>query len=195
MTKHFSQACENNKAVIIKHLIAELSQQRKCLEIGSGSGQHAVHFAPLLGHLLWQTSDLLANHASINAWLSDYPAPNLLAPIEFFVGQSDWPSTDIDAVFSANTAHIMQPKEVKVMMSMISANLPVGGVFCQYGPFKVDGDYTSDSNRAFDTHLYNQGCGGIRDISELQQWAPNLILCKTVPMPANNFLLVWSKLA
>lgn len=193
MTKRFSQACENNKAVIIRHLIAELSQQRKCLEIGSGSGQHAVYFSPLLEHLIWQTSDLLENHASINAWLQEYPAPNLLAPIEFFVGQSDWPSTDIDAVFSANTAHIMQPNEVKVMMSMISENLPSGGVFCQYGPFKVKGDYTSDSNRAFDSHLYSQGCGGIRDISELQQWSPNLALTKTVPMPANNFLLIWSK--
>jgi hypothetical protein len=96
-------------------------------------------------------------------------------------------------VFTANTTHIMQPSETQFMMQLVANNLPSGGVFCQYGPYNFQGQYSSESNKTFDQHLIGQGCGGIRDIDELTLWAKPLVLIETVPMPANNFMLVWQK--
>ena len=132
------------------------------------------------------------NHDSIKAWLADCEAENVEGPIPFTVGQDDWPA-EVDGVFSANTAHIMQVHESELMMRLVGKHLPTGGVFCQYGPFNVNGQYTSESNAAFDQHLAAEGCGGIRDINELQAWATNLTLVERVSMPANNFLLVWKR--
>lgn len=193
--KAFSQACENNKTPILAVLQAYLGDSRQVLEIGSGTGQHAVYFAPRLPHLLWQTSDLAVNHASITAWIDDNPSDNLKAPIEFQIGLHPWPMPQADAVFTANSTHIMQADEAKQMMQMVAEHLPLDGVFCQYGPFNIDGRYTSESNQAFDQHLLAQGCGGIRDIAELQEWDKGLELVAQVPMPANNFTLVWKKKA
>ncbi|MFT4938273.1 MAG: hypothetical protein ACI88A_001297 [Paraglaciecola sp.] len=195
MNRPFSQACENNKGPISEQLKGYFAGSKKVLEIGSGTGQHAVYFAPKLAHLTWQTSDIPNNHAGINSWLDDYPADNLCAPISFTIGQDEWPEMDIDGVFTANTTHIMQVAEAQEMMRLVGQRLPVGAVFCQYGPFNVDGNYTSDSNRNFDQHLKNEKCGGIRDIAELQKWAGTMQLCAQIQMPANNFLLVWRKLA
>jgi cyclopropane fatty-acyl-phospholipid synthase-like methyltransferase len=195
MAQRFSQACENNKGVILAELIEHFAFSKRVLEIGSGTGQHAVYFAPALPHLIWQTSDLKVNHSSIQAWIdassNTEALNNLKSPIEFMIGQHDWPDDKIDAVFSANTAHIMQPEETHKMMAMIAKNLPPKGIFCQYGPFKVDGQYTSESNQQFDLHLAREGCGGIPDISELESWAKGLSLVNRIPMPANNFMLVW----
>lgn len=193
MNMPFSQACENNKAPIAKQLQDYFGTRKKVLEIGSGTGQHAVYFAPRLPHLSWQTSDMPNNHSGINCWLAEYPASNLRAPIGFTVGMDEWPDMDIDGVFTANTSHIMQVDEAQGMMHLVAKNLPVNGVFCQYGPFNVDGHYTSESNRDFDQHLKNQGCGGIRDIAELQEWAGPMTLHGRIQLPANNFLLVWIK--
>lgn len=193
MTMRFSQACENNKQPILQQLKLHFAPVTKVLEIGSGTGQHGVFFAPQLSHLNWQTSDMPDNHTGILAWQEQFPADNLLPPVNFTVGADPWPDMQIDAVFSANTAHIMQIQEARLMMQMVAANLPRGGVFCQYGPFNVNGQYTSESNERFDLHLSNEGCGGIRDIAELQDWAAGMTLTEKVTMPANNFLLVWKK--
>lgn len=192
MEKRFSQACENNKVPILCELEKHFASSTQVLEIGSGTGQHAAYFAPRLLHLRWWTSDMPANHPSIQAWLADLESDNVQAPKPFTIGQDEWPVA-VDAVFSANTAHIMQVHEVELMMQLIGKHLPQGGVFCQYGPFNVNGQYTSQSNAAFDQHLANEGCGGIRDISELESWAHELILTERVSMPANNFLLVWKR--
>lgn len=197
MTHRFSQACENNKGVILAELIKHFAECKQVLEIGSGTGQHAVYFAPALPHLTWQTSDLVVNHSSILAWIETSVEAksenNLRPPVEFMIGQHAWPVGNVDGVFSANTAHIMQPNETHQMMEMVADNLPSKGVFCQYGPFKVDGQYTSESNHQFDLHLAREGCGGIPDISELESSAKGLLLVRRVPMPANNFMLVWHK--
>ncbi len=97
----------------------------------------------------------------------------------------------IDAVFTANTTHIMQPEEAKLMMELVSENLPQGGMFCQYGPMKIGGEFTAESNAEFDRQLKQRGFGGIQDINDLESWANKLTLQETIPMPANNFLLVW----
>lgn len=151
---------------------------------------------------MWQTSDLIENHASISAWGEDAALTNWLPPKQFKVGASDWPVSDniADAIFTANTAHIMQPEEAKLMMQLITEKLPAGGVFCQYGPFRFDGEYTSQSNAEFDARLKSQGFGGYRDINELKQWCVSLAdpsvrltLSELIDMPANNHLLVWRK--
>ncbi|WP_026375572.1 DUF938 domain-containing protein [Aestuariibacter salexigens] len=187
----FSQACENNKQPIIEQLKVYFSTLSKVLEIGSGTGQHAVYFAPELAHLSWHTSDRVNNHDSINAWLAQYPSANLYPPLEFNVGVNPWPLNDVDGVFTANTAHIMQPDEVELMMSLVAQSLPSGGVMCQYGPFTFDGRFTSDSNRAFDAQLRAQGYGGLVDVSSLKKWASPMKLAECIDMPANNQLLVW----
>ncbi|MEP1447778.1 MAG: DUF938 domain-containing protein [Paraglaciecola sp.] len=191
--KPFSQACENNKQPIFEVLYRVLSDTKKVLEIGSGTGQHAAYFAPRLSHLTWQTSDMPNNHDAIKSWLADVPVRNLLAPISFTVGVNHWPLGSFDAVYTANTTHIMQPSESKLMMQLVADNLPLGGVFCQYGPFNFQGRYTSQSNADFDQHLMEQGCGGIRDVDELVVWAKPMNLLEKISMPANNFMLVWQK--
>ncbi|MDU0355657.1 DUF938 domain-containing protein [Paraglaciecola aquimarina] len=193
LQKPYSQACENNKGPILRELTRVFGKCKNVLEIGSGTGQHAVYFAASLAHLTWHTSDQTCNHDGINRWITDSPANNLQRPISLTIGQDPWPELDIDGVFSANTAHIMQPNEAKLMMQMIAENLPNNGIFCQYGPFKFEGQYTSESNAAFDQHLLSEGCGGIRDIADLEIWAKPLQLQNVIAMPANNFVLIWQK--
>lgn len=191
--KDFSQPCENNKAPILEQLLVHFADQSKILEIGSGTGQHAAFFAPALPHLTWQPTDISDNHASINAWLEEAECTNVLAPKPFFIGVDSWTFDDVSGVFSANTTHIMQPNEAQLMMQTIAQKLPENGVFCQYGPFKFDGKFTSASNDQFDQSLRERGYGGIRDITELQTWAEPLSLVETIQLPANNHLLVWRK--
>jgi hypothetical protein len=191
--KPFSQACENNKQPILDVLKRVLAGKKSLLEVGSGTGQHAAHFAPNLSHLEWHTSDMPDKHLGISAWIEDTVVNNLHQPIPFTIGINAWPIASVDAVYTANTTHIMQPLEAQLMMQLVADNLPDGGVFCQYGPYNFQGQYTSESNQSFDQHLREQGCGGIRDIDELTLWAKPLLLIETVPMPANNFMLVWQK--
>ena len=191
--KPFSQACENNKQPIFDVLNRVLMDRKNLLEIGSGTGQHAAYFAPKLTHLEWHTSDMPDKHLGIEAWLVDTACKNLHRPLSFIIGTSTWPISDIDAVYTANTTHIMQPSEAQIMMQLVADNLPDGGVFCQYGPYSFQGQHTSESNEAFDQHLSEQGCGGIRDIEELTFWAKPLVLIEKVAMPANNFILIWQK--
>jgi hypothetical protein len=194
LDKPFSQACENNKQPILEVLKRVLADKINLLEIGSGTGQHAAYFAPRLRHLEWHTSDMPDKHLGIAAWLEEAKVNNLHYPLSFTIGAtSAWPLTNADAVYTANTTHIMQPSESQLMMQLVADNLPIGGIFCQYGPYNFQGQYSSESNQSFDQHLRDQGCGGIRDIDELTLWAKPLVLIETIPMPANNYMLVWQK--
>ncbi|GGW73846.1 DUF938 domain-containing protein [Alteromonas halophila] len=193
MDKPFSQACENNKGPILQVLRRVLADKKRVLEIGSGTGQHAVHFAANLPHLTWQTSDQRQYHSGIHQWLADAGLDNVRPPQLITIGEHRLPANTFDAVYSANTAHIMQPHEVKAMMQQVAAALPEKGVFCQYGPFLRQGKYSSQSNRDFDASLRAQGYGGYRDIEELQSWADTLIIEEINTMPANNLLLIWRR--
>lgn len=195
MEKRFNQASDSNKEAILDALKVYFSQASTVFEIGSGTGQHAVYLAPQLPHLKWVTADMLPNHETIKMWIEDFPAPNIVGPLVYQVGGGPWQVTNVDAVFSANTAHIMQPDIARLMFDEVADNLSDNGVFCLYGPFNVDGQYTSEGNESFDTYLLEEGCGGIRDIAELESWAvgKGLVLEKRINMPANNFLLVWRK--
>jgi cyclopropane fatty-acyl-phospholipid synthase-like methyltransferase len=194
--KPFSQACENNKAAIFNLLAPLLQSKTDLLEIGSGTGQHAVWFAPQLPHLVWQTSDLSENHAGILRWISDYPADNLRPPIALDVAGGQWPAASFDAIYTANTAHIMAWHEVQAMFSNIASSLRSDGIFCLYGPLKYDGEFTSESNRLFDLQLRAQvPHRGIREFHAVNQLALDgaLILLDDHAMPANNRLLIWQK--
>ncbi len=191
MSKDSSPSFEKNKQPILDQLKVHFKTSRRVLEIGSGTGQHAVFFAKNLPHLVWHTSDVPENHASINAWISESQLENVVPPLEFTIGRNPWPAIQADAVFTANTAHIMQPTEVQQMMELVAANLPENGIFCQYGAMKVDGEFTSESNRDFDQSLKSKGFGGIRSIEELISWGQGLQLVEKISMPTNNFLLVW----
>jgi SAM-dependent methyltransferase len=195
MTLPFSQACENNKQPILDILRPLLTDTRRVLEVGSGTGQHAVHFAPALPWLEWQTSDLLEHHPGIEAWLQAEPSGNLRAPLHFDLRHSNWPG-DYDAVFSANTAHIMAWPLVQRLIQEAGRHLPRKGLFILYGPFNYKGRYTSPSNEQFDALLRNRNPEqGIRDFEAINEVAceAQLRLEQDNAMPANNRLLVWRK--
>ena len=191
----FSQACENNKEPILAVLREHLGGARQVLEIGSGTGQHAVHFAPGLPHLIWTASDLPENHPGIRAWMAHAPAPNLRGPLALDVAAREWPVSPVDAVFSANTAHIMPWDSVLDMVRGVAGILRPGGRFLLYGPFSYSGEHTSEGNARFDASLRRQGgCMGIRDAVVLQCEAAalGLVLHRDHAMPANNRTLVFA---
>jgi cyclopropane fatty-acyl-phospholipid synthase-like methyltransferase len=192
--KQFSEACEENKHPILAVLEKEFAGCRSVLEIGSGTGQHAVFFARHLPHVRWQPSDLPPSHASINAWCADSPLVNLRAPLTLDVRSGQWPLEPYDAVFSANTTHIMDWPAVRDMFRGIGCVLKTGGVFCLYGPFNYHGHYTSDSNARFDEWLRQRDpASGLRDFGDLDRLAGEngLALAHDYEMPVNNRLLVW----
>lgn len=196
MNLPFSQACENNKQPILDVLRSVFGCSRRVLEVGSGTGQHAVHFAPALPWLEWQTSDLPENHSAIEGWIDAYPSPNLRRPLVFDLRGSSWPQEEFDAIFSANTAHIMAWSQVERLIKEAGEQLPENGVLALYGPFNYDGKFTSNSNEQFDRMLRERDPDqGIRDFEALDTVALGygLKLEADHEMPANNRLLVWSK--
>jgi len=194
--KPFSEACARNGEPILGLLREAFAAARRVLEIGSGTGQHAVFFGAALPHLVWQTADLPEAHPGILMWLEDAGVPNVLPPLALDVNGFDWGLQAYDAVFSANTAHILSWPEVERMLGGVGSVLPEGGVFCLYGPFRKQGRHTSESNARFDAALRARDpCMGLRDIVELCKLAERegLELEREVPMPANNCALVWRK--
>jgi cyclopropane fatty-acyl-phospholipid synthase-like methyltransferase len=194
MQKPFSQACENNKRPILEVLRRHLADARHVLEVGSGTGQHAVFFAEQLPHLAWQTSDRGEHHAGIRQWLEAARLGNVLPPLELDVTSPRWPVAHTDAVFSANTAHIMSWAMVEAFFTGVGQVLGDGGVFCLYGPFNYGGAYTSASNERFDAWLAARDpASAIRDFEAVDALAAGvgLRLVEDNAMPANNHLLVW----
>jgi len=192
--KPVAESCEQNKLPILEILREEFADARRVLEIGSGTGQHAVFFARELPHLTWQTSDVTANHPGIHAWLADEALPNVLPPLALDVAHDSWPAREFDAVFSANTVHIMGWSEVEKMFAGIGAALTAGGCFCLYGPFNYGGKFTAESNARFDVWLKQRDPkSGVRNFEDLQALAAasGLTLVRDHTMPADNRTLVW----
>jgi len=151
--KPFSESCVQNQHVILDVLQQAFANTQHVLEIGSGTGQHAVFFTRGLPHLIWQTSDVIEHHSGIHAWIADEGPDNVRVPLSLNVETDAWPDTTFDAVFSANTVHIMGWPEVEKMFAGIGQVLQTGGRFCLYGPFNVDGKFTSESNARFELWL------------------------------------------
>jgi len=202
----FSQACENNKQPILEVLQTELQGFSHVLEIGSGTGQHSVYFAPNLPEIQWQTSDVISNHRHIAAWHNAYPAPNLPLPLAFDLVHDSVPvsshldNSDIakpyDVIFTANTLHIISWALVERLFALVGDALPTDGKLIVYGPFNENGKYTSEGNQRFDAMLragnLDSGIRGKEDVVSLAN-AYHLQLSKTYAMPANNQLLVFHK--
>ncbi len=203
VSKPFSQACENNKGPILnalKQVLPESSHRyARVLEIGSGTGQHAAFFAPRLPWLGWQPSDQAQYLPGCRLWIEEAQAAgadNLHMPITLDVLQPTWPELDIHHAYSANTAHIMHWPAVEAMFHGLGKRLPAQGVFCLYGPFRYQGEHTSDSNERFDQHLRYQDPGmGIRDLDAMVPLATaaGFELVADHAMPANNRTLVWRR--
>ena len=194
--KQFSPASARNREPILAALRPLLQDCCNVLEIGSGTGQHAVHFGAALPEITWQTSDLPANHAGILEWLAEAALPNVLAPITLDAGSDDWPAGPFDAVYTANTCHIMSWPEVQRMFRGIGQVLAPGGMLCIYGPFNQNGQFTAPSNAQFDASLKAQaphmGLRNQEDIEDLAR-AQQLTLVADLPLPANNKLLAWRR--
>jgi cyclopropane fatty-acyl-phospholipid synthase-like methyltransferase len=194
--KPFSQACENNKGAILEVLQIELANSRLVLEVGSGTGQHAVHFAQHLQHLVWRTSDQTLYHSGIMQWIEEANLPNIRAPLSLDVREYAWGNTLYDTVFTANSLHIMALDTVQYFVSNVARALEDGGRFIAYGPFNYRGEYTSESNARFDVWLKQQDpLSAIRDFETLDLCAKSggLRLDQDYDMPSNNRLLVWRK--
>ncbi|OLF37330.1 methylase [Psychrobacter sp. C 20.9] len=202
----FSQACENNKQVILDILQNELQGFTHVLEIGSGTGQHSVYFAPRLPKIQWQTSDVTSNHRHIAAWHHAYPAPNLSLPLAFNLAYDSVPinshlessrsNNPYDAIFTANTLHIISWALVEKLFALADDALPVDGKLIVYGPFNEHGNYTSAGNQRFDAMLrQGNSDSGIRHKEDIVNLANmhHLTLSRTYAMPANNQLLVFQK--
>ena len=189
-------AARRNREAILDVLEKEFARSNAVLEIGSGTGQHAVFIGERLPHLEWQTSDRTENIEGIELWVSEARLPNVHSPVILDVLTDEPPARQFDAVFSANTAHIMGMRAVESMFCIVGKVLSPGGVFCLYGPFNLDGEFTSDSNKRFDRSLRDQDPEmGLRDLSELERLASanSLELARRYAMPANNMITVWKK--
>ena len=192
--KPYSEACERNQQPILEVLLKEFASARTVLEIGSGTGQHAVYFGRAMPQLVWQPSDLPENLAGIAAWLQEAQLTNVRAPIVLDV-QGAWPDLEFDHAFSANTAHIMSWPAVCAMFEQLGRRLPPGGRFALYGPFSEGGHHVSESNARFDQWLRARDpASGVRDLEDLKALAARhgLALLGLYPMPANNRILIWA---
>lgn len=191
-----SEACERNKQPIADVLRNRLAACSGVLEIGSGTGQHAVYFAAEMPHLVWQPTEQPAYLADLSLRTELEGGFNLRPPRALDVTQTPWPSFDADAVFTANTLHIMAWDAVRSLISGVGRLLPSEGLLCVYGPFLYDGEYTSPSNAEFDRMLKaRDAASGLRDIGAVESHArdSDLVLDADHEMPAFNRLLVFVK--
>lgn len=191
-----SEACERNKGPILRILAEALARSRAVLEIGSGTGQHAVHFATHLPHLSWQPSDRAEYLPGLRERIAREGPANLRAAVELDVREFPWQVDPVDAVFTANTLHIMDWAAVQDLFRGVGAVLSAPGVFCAYGPFRYGGHYTSASNAEFDAYLKardpRSGIRNFEDVNILSS-EQGLRLLADHPLPANNQLLLWHK--
>ena len=194
MNRPFSQSCENNKQPILQRIETIFHAPQTVWEIGSGTGQHGCYFAEKLPHLTWQTTDREENLSGINGWITDTRLPNLPKSLALNVTDQEWPCQYIDALFTANTLHIMHKHEVEFLFSGLRKYLTDNTTVCIYGPFNYRGQYTSQSNEQFDQWLKARDPeSGIRDFEVIESLAnkAGLLISDDFEMPANNRLLVF----
>jgi cyclopropane fatty-acyl-phospholipid synthase-like methyltransferase len=192
--KPYSEACDQNRDPILNIIQPLFANAKNILEIGSGTGQHAVYFAEKMPHLIWHSSDQPQYINGIKMWIAESKLSNLPATLTLNVTQTEWPNLKVDAVFSANTTHIMHWHEVEALFSKITNVLNDKGLFVLYGPFNYQNQYTSESNARFDMWLKNRDSeSGIRNFEDLDQLAQQagLSLQQDYAMPANNRILCW----
>lgn len=196
MNRPYAAACDRNREPIAERLAEWLPEHARVLEIGSGTGQHAVYLAERFPTVDWQTSDVAENHAGIRSWIECSGRSNVRLPIELDVLRGDWPSGPFDAVVTANTTHIMPVEAVERMFAGSGVVLAPAGVLFVYGPFNRNGEFTSESNREFDADLRSRAAHmGLRDDRLLIGLARSagLGLVADYAMPANNRSLIFRR--
>ncbi len=195
--KPFSAACERNREPILAVLRQHFADRRQVLEVGSGTGQHAVHFASALPQLVWQCADRAEYLDGIHAWLVEAALPNTPLPLTLDV-DGPWPMQQFDAVFTANTLHIMGWAQVQRLFLLLPSVLTADALLVVYGPFNYGGAFSSESNAAFDADLRARSAHmGIRDFEAVDALAQGtgLRLLQDYAMPANNRCIVWQRVS
>jgi SAM-dependent methyltransferase len=198
IAKPHAPACDRNREPILALLRPLLADRERVLELGSGTGQHAVHFAAALPHLSWQTSERPGHTEAIPLWLAEAALPNTPPPLALDVTQPGWPvgGQVFDAVFTANTLHYMPWPAVEALFTHLPQVLRPDALLVAYGPFRIDGQHTSPSNAQFDTWLAGVDPRfAVRDLGEVDALArtAGLQLLARYPMPANNFTVIWRR--
>lgn len=189
-------AADRNKEPIAKKLKQLLKHDSKVFEIGSGTGQHAAYFTQYL-NVSWQPSEMQSALQSLTSYLETQTNANLNPPILFDATHHQIPYDIYNVVYTSNTFHIMSWSTVTRTLHQASQALAPGGLLIVYGPFKQQGRYNSENDEMFDQQLRkNHPEQGIRDIESVEQQAQDhhLHLTQKIAMPANNFLLVFTRL-
>lgn len=196
MQKPYSESCDQNKLPILSIISPIFSDCSQILEIGSGTGQHAIYFAENMPHLLWRCSDCNPYIEGIKQWIEESKLPNVVTPIILDVSRTSWPKYPIDAVFTANTFHIMNKQDVANFMLGVGKLLNIGAHLVIYGPFNYNGEFTSTSNKSFEQWLKSRDpLSGIKNFEDIESLAiqNGLKLCRDYEMPTNNRILHFIK--
>jgi SAM-dependent methyltransferase len=192
-----SPSAARNREAIAEALAQVLPQEGLVLEVGSGTGEHVVHFARVMPHLAWQPSEQdVVCLRSISAWVAVGAQANVRQPVFLDVASAEWPIAAADAIICINMIHIAPWSAAQALLGGASRILPAGGTLCLYGPYRVAGTHTSASNRAFDAQLRATNSEwGVRDLDAVSSAARgfNLDLERTFQMPANNLIAVFRK--
>ncbi|MEO2178346.1 MAG: DUF938 domain-containing protein [bacterium] len=193
---HHSTAADNNKEHILSHLRELLTEPATLLEIGSGSGQHAVHFASALRHITWQPSDQGEYFEPLKTNIQSLAPDNVKPPVYLDLNNPDWSITTTNHIYTANVLHIVPESLLSPLFIGASKVMTHNGLLCIYGPFKYNGKFTTDSNERFDGWLTDRNpLSGVRDIGRLQELAEEtgFVLRRDFDMPANNQFLIFEK--
>jgi SAM-dependent methyltransferase len=191
MNKPYVESCDQNKQIIFDTIGPYIKGD--VLEIGSGTGQHAVFFAGQVADVLWQTSERSENLAGVVSWINDSGLANLMPPIELDV-LGEWPDAKYDLIYSANCFHIMGAEAVAASITEAGRRLKPGAVLAVYGPFNYNGEFTSASNQNFDSFLRARDPqSGIKDFEWIEKLASDagMDLLQDVSMPTNNRTIIW----
>jgi len=194
--KPYALSCDKNSQPILDSLKILLTKQESLLEVGSGTGQHAIFMAPYLPQLTWTLSDVQDRIPGVSLWLRDFPRSNLRGPVEYEVGKTDFPEGDFDVVFTANTLHIMSWEKCLLFFRDLGAHLKSNSLFIVYGAFNYAGRFTSESNERFNAWLKDLNPeSGIRNFENVRDKLKEcgIEFMEDIEMPANNRLLVFKK--
>lgn len=192
----FSEAAERNKKPILDVISDVLKESREALEVGAGTGQHALYFASNMQHLNWRATDRMEYLEGLQNQFSARSIENLIGPTELDVNKLPWPSGTVDLVYTANTFHIMSWQSVESFFEGLDQCLEPAGHLIVYGPFKYRRQFTSPSNSSFDLSLKSRDPRmGIRDFEAVNGLATDigLKLLGDHSMPANNQCLIWQR--
>lgn len=193
--RQYAPATARNREPIREVLARDLPARGTVLEIASGTGEHAVHFARAFPHLTWQPSDVAGSAlASIAAWIAEAQLPNLRAPLALEVTSATWPVERADAIVCINMVHIAPWEAALGLFAGAARLLPADALLYLYGPYRFGGAFTAPSNAGFDQSLRARDPRwGVRDVDELGTAAAahGFALTQVIAMPANNHSLVF----